>query len=227
MLINNIIRKKDSLKEQQLSKPVEENGVERGVTDIKSESSNNLKTSVTVDREKTSFDESTYKRLFFKEIKNIHFVKTDIFLLCFISLCAVFLNWFMGISAQGESNDKASGREISLFDPIVVMDASGIEDYNKKYKSIFSKKKVFTALLRKKRPARNTKKRTIHDIKKNLKLLGIIWEDNNVGQAIIQLKGSGTQYVREGDGIEDAEVERIEEGRVIIRYGDETTDLNL
>ena len=221
----NIIRKKDLDKEN--SNSAESIDINNKPEDVEASKSLSQKREVDqMDSEKKFWESDFYKKLCIKELKNYSVERNDIIFLAIMIIGVIVLNWWMGGQAISYALDNADIKKSTTF---VFVDEKG-SDSGEKSKKYLSGKDLFTAIQVK--PKRRPKKRpdkTVDDIKKNLKLLGIIWDsDNSNPQAIIQSrKSKGTRYVRQGDSIDGAVVEKIDQGHVVISFQGDTADLSL
>ncbi|MBN1521433.1 MAG: hypothetical protein JW928_02780 [Candidatus Aureabacteria bacterium] len=220
-----IIRKKETEKkgvqETKPAFPSSVSGEEKKENEVPS------KAGETADIVRTFWNESTHKKFFFKELKNFRLEKQDLFLFIFLTVSVVLLNYYMGASVRKQAYVGDSEERGSLIKPLSA-DQEEAVSYPKRYGSLFSRKDIFTALPEKRDPIKPKEPgMTLADIVKDLKLLGIIWEDEGPKAIIESRKTRGTQYLTVGKTIDGAEVVNIEEGRVILRYGNETADLIL
>lgn len=94
------------------------------------------------------------------------------------------------------------------------------------YQKLLTEKNIFTA------PAGETKKSsvsegpTLRELVKDLRLVGIVPGDEP--QAIIEDKKNGqTLFLKKGEQIEGIEIRQIQDGRVVLGFGEETITLSL
>lgn len=221
----NIIRKKDS--EKEIPQKEADEVISIAPREEESSAAPPLeKQPVISDYEKSFWDGGLHKKFFFKELKNFKLEREDLFLFLLLTFAIIFLNWFMGANVKNQDLVQKKSQDASMVKSLVLSENS--VDFSKKYKKALSRKDIFTALPEKKRAKRKKKEKgvTIDDILKNLKLLGILWDDKPT--AIIQSrKSKGTRYLSEGENIDGAVVEKIEQGRVILNYDGEKADLIL
>ncbi|MFC2140131.1 hypothetical protein ACFLQ1_00255 [Candidatus Auribacterota bacterium] len=95
---------------------------------------------------------------------------------------------------------------------------------------IIGKKKLFKLYEKPRVISRTGPKRpeiTIQNKLTTIKLVGIIWDEGRPQAIIEDRKSKNTHYVYEGDIINDIRIENIEPGRVILRFGDEESELNI
>jgi len=220
----NIIREKDSDKDNSNTPETTDTNKPEAVE--ASDSFFQKREADQINSEKKFWESNFYKKLCIKEMKNYSVQRNDIIFFGIMAIGVILLNWWMSGQAKSYALDNAKVEKSTTF---VFVDEKG-SDSGEKSKKYLSGKDLFTAIQvkPKKRPKKRPDK-TVEDIKKNLKLLGIIWDsDNGNPQAIIQSrKSKGTRYVRQGDSIDGAEVERIDQGHVVISFQGDTADLSL
>ena len=99
---------------------------------------------------------------------------------------------------------------------------SSFEDYQK----LLNKKTIFAVPARSDSKVKEVKGPSIHDLVKDLSLVGII--PGNYPQVIIEDKRNGqTLFLKEGETINNMRVKDILSGRVILERNDETVTLSL
>jgi hypothetical protein len=151
---------------------------------------------------------------------------------CLITIAALllfyfFYNFYSYFSYKQDISFKSfvQDKKVAVEEKVNIFNLKPFSHYD-----IIGKKKLFKIYEspRKKTPMRVPKSDT--SIQKKLtaiNLLGIIWDEGEPQAIIEDKRGKSTYYVYEGDMIGDIRVEKIEQGRVIVTYGDEEGELSI